>query len=367
MRNLLLSSALGAAGVVGLGVAGAAAQPDSLTISSWGGAYTHSQTKAYHEPFTEMTGIEINNVDKSANGLAYLRSQIESGNIESHVIDLLEVDAIIACDEGLAREIDYDAELAPAPDGTMPTEDFIEGSLSGCFVPTIVYSTILATNTEIWGDGEQPDSIADLWDMETFPGQRALRRVPNGNLEWALYADGVPADEVYDVLETDEGIARAFAKLDEIKDDVIWWQEGAQPPQLLADEEAVIASAYNGRIFNAQVVEDQPFEILWDGQLFELDGWVVPAGVPEEETVMEYIRFSTDTQRLADQAKYISYGPARASSAPLVSTHAETGVEMGPHMPTAPENFFSPIKVDPLFWADNQDELTERFNAWLAQ
>jgi len=367
MRNLLLSSALGAAGVVGLGVAGAAAQPDSLTISSWGGAYTMSQTKAYHEPFTEMTGIEINNVDKSANGLAYLRSMAESGNIESHVVDVLEADAIIACDEGLVREIDYDNELAPAPDGTPPTEDFVEGSLSGCFVPTIVYSTVLATNTEIWGDGPVPNSIEDLWDLETFPGQRALRRVPNANLEWALYADGVAPEDVYDVLSTEEGVNRAFAKLDEIKDNVIWWQEGAQPPQLLADQEAAIASAYNGRIFHAQVVENQPFEIIWDGQVFELDGWVIPAGVPDEETVMEYLRFSTDTQRLADQAKYISYGPARESSAPLVSTHAETGVDMGPHMPTAPENFETPIQMDALFWADNQDELTERFNAWLAQ
>jgi len=366
MKDLMKTASLGVIGVAALGVGSAAAQPESLTISSWGGAYTYSQTKAYHEPFTEMTGIEINNVDKSSTALAYLRTQVESGNIESHVIDILEADAIIACDEGLAREIDYDAELEPAPDGTPPTEDFIEGSLSGCFIPTIVYSTILATNTEIFPD-DPPDEIADLWDLETYPGQRALRRDPRANLEWALYADGVAIEDIYDVLDTEEGIARAFAKLDEIKDDVIWWQEGAQPPQLLADQEAVIVSAYNGRIFNAQVVENQPFEIIWDGQAFELDGWVVPVDVPNEETVMDYIRFSTDTQRLADQAKYISYGPARASSAPLVSTHAETGVEMAPHMPTSPENFETPIKLDALFWADNLDELTERFNAWLAQ
>ncbi|MGF1529580.1 MAG: ABC transporter substrate-binding protein [Candidatus Competibacterales bacterium] len=343
-----------------------AQQPDSLTISSWGGAYTMSQTKAYHEPFTEKTGIKINNVDKSSAALAYLRTQVESGNIESHVVDVLEVDAIIACDEGLAREIDYDNELAAAPDGTPPSEDFLEGSLSGCFIPTIVYSTVLAYSTEQFADNP-PGGIADLWDLEAYPGKRALRRVPNGNLEWALYADGVPREEIYERLSTPEGVEQAFAKLDEIKEQVIWWQEGAQPPQLLADGEAVIVSAYNGRIFNAQVTEDQPFEILWDGQLYELDGWVVPTGVPAEETVMEYISFSTDTQRLADQAKYISYGPARKSSAPLVSQHEETGVEMSPHMPTAPENFETPIKVDPLFWADNQDTLTERFNAWLAR
>ncbi len=54
---------------------------------------------------------------------------------------------------------------------------------------------------------------------------------------------------------------------------------------------------------------------------------------------MDYLRFATDTQRLADQTKYISYGPARKSSAPLVDTHKETGVKMAPHMPTTPSKF----------------------------
>ncbi len=68
-------------------------------------------------------------------------------------------------------------------------------------------------------------------------------------------ADGVPADEVYATLETDEGIDRAFAVLDRIKDDVIWWEAGAQPPQLLADGEVAMSTAYNGRFFAAQVAE----------------------------------------------------------------------------------------------------------------
>lgn len=150
---------------------------------------------------------------------------------------------------------------------------------------------------------------------------------------------------------------------------MIWWSEGAQPPQMLADKEVVIATAYNGRIFNAQVNENQPFEIIWDHQMFETDGWVVPVGQSDEdlELIRKYLHFATDSQRLADQAKYISYGPARASSASLVSTHAETGIEMGPHMPTAPENFETALAFDVDFWADYGDALEERFTTWLAQ
>ena len=184
-------------------------------------------------------------------------------------------------------------------------------------------------------------------------------------LEMALVADGVSPDDVYKVLGTPEGVDRAFAKMDTIKDQVIWWEEGAQPPQLLADKEVAFASAYNGRIFNAAVMEKQPFEIIWDAQVFELDGWVVPKG--KLDKVKDYLRFATDTQRLADQAKYISYGPARNSSAALVSTHAEAGIEMKPHMPTYGPNFKTAIKKDDLFWADYRDELFNRFNAWLAK
>ena len=82
---------------------------------------------------------------------------------------------------------------------------------------------------------------------------------------------------------------------------------------------------------------------------------------------MEFLKFATDTQRLADQAKYISYGPARKSSAPKVGTFKDTDLEMAPHMPTNPDNLKTAINVDPEFLADNGVELEERFQTWLNQ
>ena len=121
----------------------------------------------------------------------------------------------------------------------------------------------------------------------------------------ALMADGVPAAEVYAVLDTEEGVDRAFAKLDSIKSEVVWWEAGAQPPQLLADGEVALTTAYNGRIFNAVAGEDKPFEIVWDGQVWDLDLWVVPKG-GNTEAAMDFVAFSTATEQLAAQASYIS-------------------------------------------------------------
>jgi len=349
-----------------LGLAGAAQAQTELVVVSWGGAYTASQQKAYHEPYMARNpGVKIINDDSGSGALAKLRAMQESGRVTWDLVDVVASDAITACDEGIALEIDHDTVLATAPDGTPASKDFGDLIVSPCFIPTIVYSTTFGYRTDLVKTA--PTSIKDVFDLGKIPGKRALERRPNNNMEWALLADGVSPDDVYDMLESESGIARAFAKLDTIKDQVVWWEKGAQTPQLLADGEIVIGSTYNGRLFSVIEEEKQPVAMMWDWQVFDLDGWIVPKGGANEAEVLEYLHFGTDTQRLADQAKYISYGPARKSSAPLVGKHADLGIEMGPHMPTAPDNARHTLINNIEFWADNQDDLTERFNAWLAQ
>ncbi|MEL6584592.1 MAG: extracellular solute-binding protein [Pseudomonadota bacterium] len=343
---------------------------DSLTIVSWGGAYSASQQAAYHDPYMDMTGITIVNDESSAEAVARMRAMAEAGNITWDVVDVVGSDAIRLCDEGLAMEIDHDEVLAAAPDGTPASEDFGDLIVSDCFIPQIVYSTTFGYRTDVaeW-NGAEPDDICDVFDLEAFPGTRSLERRPIGNMEWALLCSGVAKDDVYDMLETEEGIEMAFAKLDEIKDSTIWWSAGAETPQLLADGEVVFGSTYNGRLFSLIEEQDQPVAMMWDAQVFDLDGWVIPAGLPEDRLAraLDYVSFATDTQRLADQAKYISYGPARASSAPLVSTHATLGIEMAPHMPTDPANAQNTFLFNYEWWADYRDDLDARFQAWLVQ
>ena len=42
-----------------------------MTIVSWGGAYSASQLKAYHEPYSAKTGVTILNDDSSSTCLLY--------------------------------------------------------------------------------------------------------------------------------------------------------------------------------------------------------------------------------------------------------------------------------------------------------
>ncbi len=361
MNTLLATSALALS-------AGAASAID-LTFVSWGGSYQQSQLKAYAEPYmAEHPDVNIIWDESSAEAVAKLRAMNEAGNISWDLVDVTASDSIRLCDEGLAKEIDFDEALAPAPDGTPASEDFGNTLVNDCFIPQIVYSTTFGYRTDLVGD-TPPTTVCDIFDLEKYPGKRALQKRPIDNVEWALYCDGVAKDDIYDVLSTEEGQTRAFAKLATIKDQVVWWSAGAETPQLLADGEVVMGSTYNGRLFSAIAEQNQPIGMLWDMQSYDIDGWIVPAGLSEEKeaAVMDFLKFATDTQRLADQAKYISYGPARASSAPLVGKHEELGIDMAPHMPTDPANSTNTHIYDYSWWADNRDDLDAKFQAWLAQ
>jgi len=228
--------------------AGTAMAESTITVVSWGGAYTKSQVEAYHKPWIASTGNKIVSEDYNG-GLAEIKAQVEAGNVTWDIVDVELSDAVRACDEGLAEELDMSI-LPAGSDGTPAAADFIDGTLDvPCAVPTIVWSTIYAYDQSKMPQG--PKTIADFFDLGKFPGKRGIRKGPKANLEMALMGDGVPADQVYDMLSTPAGVDRAFAKLDSIKSEVVWWEAGAQPPQLLADGEVAMTTAYNGRIFNA--------------------------------------------------------------------------------------------------------------------
>ncbi|MEP1209065.1 MAG: ABC transporter substrate-binding protein [Rhizobiaceae bacterium] len=359
LTKLLASTAVGAAIALG----SVAAQAADLTVVSWGGAYTKSQVEAYHKPFIAKTGTNLRSEDYNG-GIAEIKAQVEAGNVTWDIVDVELSDAIRACDEGLLETID--PSILPAgADGTPATEDFLEGTLYDCAVANIVWSTIFAYDSSKMANG--PKTMGDFFDLGKFPGKRGLRKGAKVNLEFALIADGVAAADVYDVLATPAGVDRAFAKLDTIKSEVVWWEAGAQPPQMLADGEVAMTTAYNGRIFNAVAGEGKPFEIVWDGQIWDLDLWVIPKGARNKETAFEFLKFSTATEQLAAQASYISYGPARKSSAPFVGKYHNKDIDMGPQMPTNPTNLANAAQSNFEFWADNSDQLNERFNAWLAK
>ncbi len=94
----------------------AALAAESITVTSFGGAFSQSQIEAYQKPFSAKTGIKVN-AEVYNGGLAELRAQVQAGNVTWDVVDLEKQDVTAACDEGLLEPIDW-STLPPAPDGT---------------------------------------------------------------------------------------------------------------------------------------------------------------------------------------------------------------------------------------------------------
>jgi putative spermidine/putrescine transport system substrate-binding protein len=95
--------------------------------------------------------------------------------------------------------------------------------------------------------------------------------------------------------------------------------------------------------------------------------YAIPKGAPNKEQALEFIKFATSTEGLRAQAQYISYGPARKSALAEELLYKDGKTVMGPHLPTAPENMKNALETSAEFWVDRNEELNERFNAWLAQ
>lgn len=345
--------------------AAASAQARKLTVVTWGGAYEAAQRAAIFEPFTAATGIEVE-IARYDGGLEELRrQQTQPGGPDWDVVDMVRADAEAACRAGLLAAFDP-AILAPAPDGTPAAEDFIRDAFGDCAVTQLVFATVIAYDDRAF-PGVKPESVADFFDLERFPGKRALRAAPVGLLEWALRAYGVPRSQIYDLLSTERGLRLASRRLDKVREQIVWWRGGQEPVELLKRGEVAMASGYNGRFFQAQVVEGAPISVIWDSALLEDNTWAIPANAPRRELAERFLRFATASEQLAALANRISYGPARLSAQRRIGLQVASGVPMRPHLPTAPRHLAQALRKDDTWYAQTEELRRRWFEDWKAE
>ncbi len=348
MRSTHVLLAAAAAALVT--VAGPAAARD-LTITSWGGAYQAAQRELYFEPFQKETGIKLVE-DTWDGGIGVLRTKAQG----TPVWDVVQVETdelVLGCEEGILEPLDW-AALGGK-------DKFLPAAVHECGVGAIVWATVLAYDANRFPNGG-PTSWADFFDTRKFPGKRALRKGPRQALEFATMARGIEPARVYEALRAPGGIDEAFAKLDSIKKDLIFWEAGAQPPQLLAAGEVVMTSAYNGRITAANRQDKRNFKIVWPaGFVYQIDSWVILKNSPKKAEAFKLVHYLTRPENQAKLPERIPYGPTHVDGGKLVPA------EFAADIPSSPQNLPYGVFFDADFWVENVEKLTERFNAWAAQ
>ncbi|MEM6489660.1 MAG: extracellular solute-binding protein, partial [Pseudomonadota bacterium] len=240
--------------------------------------------------------------------------------------------------------------------------DFLPGLYTEHCVGTDVFSTVFAWNTETYGE-DGPQNWADFWDVEKFPGTRAYRGKVAGALEPALLADGVAPEDVYTVLNSEEGIERALDKIRELKPHIaVFWTSGAQHAQLMKDGEVDMTTGWNGR-FDVAKRDGAKVAYTFNQALLDYDCFAIPKGAPNKDTAMAFLAAISQPQYQANLPLHITYGPTN-KAAYAVSTVGEDVLRA---LPSHPDNAALQVPVNLEWYAEWETIAAEMYQEMLTE
>ena len=318
-----------------------------VTVASYGGTFQDAQREAYFKPFEQLSGIKVNEAEGPST--AQVKAMVDTGNIEWDVAQFDRSNVI-----NLERKGDYWEEIDYSLFDTANIDEFRRYKYSVDMLP---YAQMIGYRTDAFP--EAPQTWADFWNSETFPGPRTMISGSGGLypfLEAALIADGVPVAEVYPI-----DIERAYESLSKIRDSVVkWWEAGAVPAQMLADNEAMLAVIWNGRM-QALLDEGVPVAPQWNQGALLTDVWAIPKGAPNKENAQKFAAFITMAIPQARLSKLIPYGSVNQASNQYFTEEELSSLI------TAPPIVDQLFMYDSAWWADNLDSVLERWNEWILE
>ncbi len=318
-----------------------------VRVQSWGGAFQDAQREAYFAPFQELSGITV--IESEGPDISKIKAMVDTGNVEQDVVQVDRSNVILLEKEGdYWEEIDY---------SLFDTDHIPEVHRYKYSVDMLPYGTVIGSRTDVFPEG--PQGQADFWDLETFPGGRATEGGTGGLvpfLEAALIADGVPKDEVYPI-----DIERAYASLSKIRADVVrFWEAGAQPAQMLTDNEAVMVHSWNGRMHAIQL-EGAPVAVQWNEAMLATDVWAIPKGAANAENAQKFAAFITLPVSQARLSYLIPYGSVNSLSVDLMTP------EQLESLPTAPAYLEKMFIRNIDWWVENREAVLARWNEWILE
>lgn len=327
-----------AAGVSTFGIlsAGARAQSKEIRMIESGGLSGNSIQAGYIEPLKKKFGINV--VRESPSSLGKLRALVESGQTSTTLFELGSSVMVQAKKLGLIEKIDW-AAVDPAPMYPEAKNEYGFGYQ--------YFSTIMAWRA----DAKAPKNFTEFFDTKAFPGKRCLPDYPHYCLPFAIQATGVPIDKLFP-LDVDAG----FKKLNEIKKDVsVWWKAGAQPPQLLKDNEVQYVICWSGR-----VVGDPAFGMSFAGGKADLSYFGIVKGSKPEDKAAAYklMHEMSLPENQAKAAEVISYTGPSPNLDPLLPKDKLA------QFPSSAQNKAIQYFENAEWWAENGEAVNKKWEAF---
>lgn len=314
----------------------------TLAVDTGAGAFAQAYEQVVLEPFSAKTGIKV--------------SATHADRLSGDQLLLDGSELARRCTSGELVKLDL-AALSPASTSPAAPDDYLDGALKPCGIAALAWSNVFVYDPAKF-EKRAPRTLADMFDTRRYPGKRALPHDGRGLMEAVLVADGVAASDVYNVLDTSEGINRILKKLKSLGADIVWYDRLPEAIALVRDGKATIAFTSNGHAFIEQA-RNGPIGVIWDGQILHPSYFAIPKSASNEALAKELIAFAFRPEQLVGLVRQIPYGPMRHSAiaASLGVRHVVTGQEIGPFLPTAPENLRTAVWFDPVWWEANAERI----------
>jgi putative spermidine/putrescine transport system substrate-binding protein len=331
------------------------AERDHLVVQTWGGKLAEAQEKAFFKPFSEMTGIKVIGVEAGTSVGGKLAAMQRSKNIEWDIITAdYESYNTKYYNKGFLEEVDYSV--------VTNTGDLVPGSKKVWGVAQYLEGVCLVYNTKAFPEGKQPKSYKDFFDVENFPGPRAMHNWggPSDNLSIALMADGLSPDECLPI-----DFKRAFEIMNRVKPHIkVWYTSGAQLVQALLDEEVVMAISTDGRAKSA-ISMGAPINIEWNQSFYYLAYNCVVKNSPMKDAAMKLLEFCIRPEQQAIFTQIIGYTGANPKAVQYLPA------ELQKSQSTHPDNInkvFNFMTIKNAQWSvDNVETVDEKWNSWIAK
>lgn len=309
------------------------AQARQLVLVNWGGDAMTAYAEAYGTPFEAATGVPVR-MDGTGPTEGAMTAQATSGNVTWDLVDADPFSALSLGEKGYIQPVDYSV-VDPTK---LRGEQFrYQYALSSYF-----FSYVLCYDSALYP--EAPTGMADLFDVDRFPGQRTMYRWGASSWEAALIADGVAPDALYPL-----DMPRAEAKLRAFLPNVVsFWGGGAESQTALLSGEASMGIVWSTRAKLIEAESDGRIKYIWNEGLLSPGCMAVMAGNPAgSATAMQFLAAMQDPARQLVMFEKLGQGPANPATDALIPEDQRR------HNPVQPDNLSRQVVLDVEWYADN--------------
>jgi len=245
----------------------------------------------------------------------------------------------------------------------------LHDAISACArgeINLLPYHQILPDNMDL------ADYVWNGFNIEDFPGKRAIKKTPRALAEWSLMLDGVRRQDVYSALTGDDAWSQVEIALELLDQQILWVDHDHEALELLDQGHAsfaLVSSQNLVRRIEERKKSELPYnhyEVIWSEAIAHMNMLAVPKkrqlpvqSGPQEKT-LEFLRYVMDPYRNLQLSTTLGYAPV---------SRLHTGFIDETYRAVIPID----TQLDSLFWSNDKwwreagYEIEVKFRQYLAR